>query len=501
MEQEREDKLQRIAESGKKSTVYLKTKLLGLTFQVGTGFFVAPDKIATNIHVIEGGGPGCSIKIVTAEQLELSKVPLIQRISKTINSIRKSLSVRNLKRLITEEGEKPNHFQNIKETPEYTIEGVTAYDDRNDLVILKVTETGVPLSFGNNDVFESGEQVCIVGYNKKEYKSIAGTISGKHYNAKHLQIKVQLPTDHTYGYSGGPVLNNIGEVIGVVNFVIGSGSKDGTVGANSVSIVNAIPLITLKTLLANSGDVEPISEWWKHPRTRAYGKMALGTRKLSAGKYKQAIAYYDAALKLNPDIALVYINRARANCSLGESKAKQGFLIEARNHYKMSIDDCNKVIDYEARSHYQMTIDDYNKAINNKGFDQYPLRSIAYNGRGWTNCLLGQIETKEGNESEAKKLYQQAVSDANEAIRLQPEGNIKGSDYFHTLGAAKAALGDHREAIVDFDESIRLNPNKALYYHDRGLAKRHIGQVEDAEADFAKAKELEPNLIRNLQTK
>ena len=489
MEQEREDQLQRIAENSKKSTVYLKTKLLGLTFQVGTGFFVEPDKIATNIHVIEGGGPGCSIKIVTAEQLELSKAPLIQRISKTINSIRKQLFVRNLKRLKSEEDEKPNQFQSIKETSEYTIEGVTAYDDRNDLVILKVTETGVPLSFGNNDAFESGEQVCIVGYNKKEYKSIAGTISGKHCNAKHLQIKVQLSTDHAVGNSGGPVLNNTGEVIGVVNFVIASGpDKDGTVGANSVSIVNAIPLFTLKTLLANSGDVEPISEWWEHPRTRVYGKMTLGTRKLSAGKYKQAIAYYDAALKLNPDIPLVYINRGRANVCLGESKAKQGFLVEARSHYQMSIDDFSKVIVYEK------SIDDYNKVINNKGFNQYPLRSIAYNGRGWTNYLLGQIETKEGNDFEAKKLYQQAVSDANEAIRLQPEGSIQGSDYFHTLGAAKAALGDHQEAIEDFNESIRLKPKKALFYNDRGVSNEALGQHEAAEADFAKAKELEPNI-------
>ncbi len=495
MEQEREDQLQRIAENGKKSTVYLKTKLLGLTFQVGTGFFVEPDKIATNIHVIEGGGPGCRIKIVTAEQLELSKVPLIHRISKTINSIRKQLFVRNLKRLKAEEDEIPNHFQNIKETPEYTIEGVTAYDDRNDLVILKVTETGVPLSFGNNDAFESGEQVCIVGYNKKEYKSITGTISGKHYNAKSLQIKVQLSTDYAVGHSGGPVLNNKGEVIGVVDFVIASGAdKDDTAGANSVSIVNAIPLITLKTLLANSGDVETISEWWEHPRTRVYGKMTLGTRKLNAGKYKQAIAYYDAAHKLNPDITSVYINRARANCSLGESKAKQGFLVEARSHYKMSIDDCNKVIDYEARSHYQMTIDDYNKVVNNKVINPDPLYSIGYNGRGWTNYLLGQIETKEGNESEAKKLYQQAVSDANEAIRLQPEGNIQGSDYFHTRGAAKAALGDHQEAIEDFNECLRLKPKEALFYHDRGVSNEALGQHEAAEADFDKAKELKPKV-------
>ena len=500
MEEKRDNQLQQIAEDSKKSTVYLKTKLLGLTFQVGTGFFVEPDKIATNIHVIEGGTLGCSINIVTAEQLEFGKVPLLQRISKTINNIVQQLFVGILKRLKTEEPQKPNHLQNIKETPEYTIEGVTAYDDRNDLVILKVTETGVPLPFGNNDNFESDEQVCIVGYNKKEYKSIAGTISGAQYNDKQLQIKVKLTIDRTVGHSGGPVLNNKGEVIGVVYSVMGSGSdKVGTVGGNSTSIVYAIPLTILKALLANSRDVETISEWWKHPRTRAYGKVTLGDSKLGAGKYKQAIAYYDAALKLNPDITKVYINRGRANVSLGESKDKQGFMVEARNHYQMAIDGYNKVINFEARSRYQMTIDDYNKVINNKVINHDLLRSIAYNARGWTYYLLGQIETKEGNIQKAQRLYQETVLDADEALRLQPEGESLWSAYYHTRGAAKAALGDHREAIEDYDEAIRLNSKKALFYQDRGLSKQALGHHEAAEGDFAKAKELDPKFKTELQ--
>lgn len=498
MEQASGDQLQQIAEDNKKSTVYLKTRLLGLTFQVGTGFFVEPDKIATNIHVIEGGISGCSIKIVTAEQLEAEKVPLIQRISKTINSIVQQLFVGVLKRFNAEEYQKPNNHPNKKETPEFTIEGVTAYDDRNDLVILKVNETGIPLPLGNIDSFESGEQVYIVGYNKKEYKSIAGTISGEYFNDRQLQINVKQSTYHIVGHSGSPVLNNKGEVIGVVDSVMGSGSdKDGTVDANSTSSVYAIPLTFLRALLANSGDVETISEWWQHPRIRAYGKKTLGNSKLSAGKYKRAISYYEAALKLNPDYTLVYINRGTANCRLGESNAKQGLLVEARSHYQMAIDDCNKVIVDEARSHNQMTIDDYNRVINNKVINHDPLRSIAYNSRGWTNYLLGQIETKEGNIQEAQKLFQETVLDANEALQLQPEGDSNRSACFHTRGAAKAALGDHREAIEDFDESIRLNPQKALFYQDRAISKQALGQYEAAEADFAKVKELDPDFEIN----
>ena len=69
--------------------------------------------------------------------------------------------------------------------------------------------------------------------------------------------------------------------------------------------------------------------------------------------------------------------------------------------------------------------------------------------------------------------------------------------YFHTRGAAKAALSNHREAIADFDESIRLNPKKALFYQDRANSKYTLGKSEAAEVDFAKAKELDPDFEIN----
>ncbi len=105
--------------------------------------------------------------------------------------------------------------------------------------------------------------------------------------------------------------------------------------------------------------------------------------------------------------------------------------------------------------------------------------------------LLGQLETKKGNTAEAQKLYQEAASDGDEALRLESKNTKRRSAIYHTRGAAKAALSDHYGAIEDFNESIRLRPKKALYYNDRGLSKEALGQQEDAEADFAKAKELD----------
>ena len=115
-----------------------------------------------------------------------------------------------------------------------------------------------------------------------------------------------------------------------------------------------------------------------------------------------------------------------------------------------------------------------------------------YNGRGWAKYLFGQLETKQRNAAAAQNLYQEAVSDANEALRLQLKSAKFQSATYHTRGAAKASLSDYNGAIEDFNESIQLNPKKALYYRDRGLAKEALRQHEAARTDFAKAKEIDP---------
>lgn len=198
-----------------------------------------------------------------------------------------------------------------------------------------------------------------------------------------------------------------------------------------------------------------------------YNNRALAKRKL--GDFEGAVEDYDYVIKLNPENTNVYNNRVGAKQEFGESKANQGDIEEARRLYAAAVVDCTEAIQLE------------------------PKNASVYNSRGWSKYLLGQFEDKQGNLTEARGQYQEAISDTDAALQLELKDNKLRSATYHTRGAAKAGLGDHHGAIDDFDESIRLNPKKALLYHDRGLSNESLGQHEAAQTDFAKAKELDPD--------
>ena len=64
-------------------------------------------------------------------------------------------------------------------------------------------------------------------------------------------------------------------------------------------------------------------------------------------------------------------------------------------------------------------------------------------------------------------------------------------------GRGRIALrkGDADRAIADFDEAIRLNPNRAVAFRDRAQAHRRNGQLAPAIADFDQAIALDPGHV------
>ncbi len=442
----------------------------------GSGFFVAPDKIATNFHVVEGATE------ITAKHVDTGTV--------------------------------------------YTIEGVIAFDVKNDLVILKTLEAETPFMVGDSERARKGDPICAVGYLGDKNNSAAGTFCSIRKGDRWLRIKAPLKP----GWSGCPILNSNGEVIAV--HARGSATRN---------ICYTVPSNTLKTLLnaAAGTEAEPLHKWQKHPRILAALEHEKGKAKKKGGDYKGAMAAYDNAIRLRPDMADAYESRGDVKIRLGDPDGafddlytalrlhqkqfrfsdfksfcllmlmfafisvfkslikflryvigKRNWLViqgtSKRGNAKSKAEQNNNA---EAKLLYKEAINDYTDAINLK-----PKKGNTYNSRGWTKYLFGQFEAEQGNADDAQKLYQEAISDVNEALRLQPKGKRYQAAFLHTRGVAKAGLGDYNSAIEDFSECIRLNPKKALYYHDRGKAKEGLGQHEAAAVDLQKATELDPNI-------
>ncbi len=119
---------------------------------------------------------------------------------------------------------------------------VIASDEQTDIALLKVDATGlIPLQIGNSDLVEVGESVCAVG---NPY-GLAGTVSWGYISAigrKDLAEQEYLQHDailHS-GFSGGPLVNVKGELIGLNRSIVQFDRAAGWAGIALASPANTV---------------------------------------------------------------------------------------------------------------------------------------------------------------------------------------------------------------------------------------------------------------------
>jgi tetratricopeptide (TPR) repeat protein len=355
-----------------------------------------------------------------------------------------------------------------------------------DLAILEFTSSRnyTVAKLGNSRSAPSGTTIFVAGF---PVPTAAITESIFNFTEGKMTANAERPLADGYalvysnntlpGMSGGPVLNEAGEVIGIHGR--GDTESSGTkTTANPDIVVKtgfnlAIPINTFLSLSGKTGVTgfpSPAPAPTSNQPT-ADDFYLQANAKYKKGDLKGAITDFDQAIRLNPNFALAYNNRGNARSSLGD---KQSAIADYDQAIRL---DANNALTYYNRGNTRRDLGDNQRAITdyNQAIRLSPNDTHTYNNRGNVRLGLGD--------------NQGAIADYNQALRLDPNDAFA----YMNRGIARFGLGDKQGAIADFDQAIRLDPNNALAYNNRGNARYNSSDKQGAIADFQKAIRLNPD--------
>ena len=124
----------------------------------------------------------------------------------------------------------------------------------------------------------------------------------------------------------------------------------------------------------------------------------------------------------------------------------------------------NRGLAYKRKGLWNKAIADYDEAIRLK-----PDLAETFINRGTAYYYKGQFD--------------RAIRDYGEAIRLKPDL----AQAFSNRGNVYRKKGQFDRAIEDYDEAIRLKPDNAQVFADRGLCYEKKGKLTQALRDFKRA--------------
>jgi tetratricopeptide (TPR) repeat protein len=345
------------------------------------------------------------------------------------------------------------------------------------------------------------------------------------------------------GMSGGPVLNEAGELVAIH----GQGDREGKEGEGEKTGRNLGIVVERFGPIARNLGVQlnqPVAALPANQNLNATDYFLRANEKAEKGDIAGAIADLDQSIALNPKYDSAYINRGwikhrSTNWSGALADYNQAIAINPRsdvaynNRGLLKIEKINDYTGALADLNQSIAINGNNaSAYNNRGFLKYkqndaagsladynrsvvlnPKSHSVYNNRGVLkfaslNDLNGALADYNqsislnpkypnpyNNRAAIKKSrndFTGALSDYNMAISL----DAKDPDYYFSRGSLKEQLNDLSGAIADFSQAIILDPKNSLLYNDRGATRDKINDISGALQDYNQAISINPKYAK-----
>ena len=224
------------------------------------------------------------------------------------------------------------------------------------------------------------------------------------------------------------------------------------------------------------------------------------------GRLEEAVAAYDAALRIKPDYAEAHSNRGNALKDLGrleEALVSYDAALRIKPDYAQAHSNRGNAL--KALGRLEEALASYDAALRLK-----PDYAEAHSNRGVTLQALGRLEEalasydvalqikpdyadasyNRGNALKDLGRLEEAVSSYDAVLRIKPD-YIKA---YSNRGNVLKTLGRLEEALASYDAALQVNPDYAEAYSNRGNALKALGRLEEALASYDAALKIKPDL-------
>ncbi|MFJ7840650.1 tetratricopeptide repeat protein [Lysinibacillus sphaericus] len=135
---------------------------------------------------------------------------------------------------------------------------------------------------------------------------------------------------------------------------------------------------------------------------------------------------------------------------------------------------------------YESNKNELNLLLDKSSFDEVIQKASQYIGENESIIEYYLIRAKAYTKLDK---IAEAVIDYDNAIRI----NSFDSQTYVSRGILKKKLGEINEALLDYSKAIELNPNYATAYNNRGILYYDILKYKEALVDYSKAIKINPN--------